>query len=173
IYDPRSNTWTRTASPPGYIADSNAGLLPDGRILVVGNYSAPMIYSPATNSWAWTGTALDGFTEQSLAVLPNGNVLTVDGDGTAQMYVPSEDRWVSAGDTPTNMVGPGSEFGAGLLLPDGRAFFVGGNGTTAYYTPGPTVNDPGSWQAGPSLPNGLLAHDAPAAVMAHGPVLLA
>jgi hypothetical protein len=172
IYDPQSNTWTRTAPPLGYVADSNAVLLHDGRVLVVGNYTAPMIYDPASNSWSYTGPAVDGFVEQSLALLPNANVLTVDGDGTAQMYVPSEDRWLSAGNTPTNMVGPGSEFGPGLLLPDGRAFFVGGNGTTAYYTPGPTVNDPGSWQAGPSLPGGLLADDAPGAVMPNGHVLL-
>jgi hypothetical protein len=171
IYEPKSNTWTRTAAPPGYVADANADLLPDGRVLVVGNYSAPMLYNPASNSWAWTSPAIDSFVEQSLAQLPNGNVLTVDSDGTAQMYIPSQDRWVSAGNTPTNMVGPGEEFGAGLLLPDGRAFFLGGNGTTAYYTPGPTVNDPGSWQAGPNLPNGLLADDAPAAVLPNGHVL--
>ena len=88
------------------------------------------------------------------------------------MYVPSEDRWVSAGNTPTNMIGPGSEFGPGLLLQNGRAFFVGGNGTTAYYTSGPTVNVPGSWQAGPNLPNGLIADDAPGTVMPNGHVLL-
>ena len=176
IFDPKSNTWTLTAPPPGGIRDDNAILMTDGCILFAGSGAGPLIYNPAANSWAWTGPALGGFAEQSLTLLPNGNVLTV-GPGTSQMYVPSEDRWVSAGNTPTNMQGESSEYGPGLLLPDGRAFFVAGGGVlggtrTAYYTPGPTVNDAGSWQAGPNLPGGLNDEDAPGAVMPNGHVLL-
>jgi hypothetical protein len=59
-----------------------------------------------------------------------------------------------------------------LLLPDGRAFFIGSTGHTAYYTPSGNTS-PGKWTAGPDIPNGLGAPDAPAAMMVNGKILCA
>ena len=180
IYDPVANTWMVTAPTPlAHITDSTAVLLPNGRVLVFGTGSQGAIYDPATNSWSLAGTKInnDGSDEETVLLLPDGNLLTIDvSDGSnpnnAQQYIPALNTWISAGTVPQFMTGSGSEFGPGLLLPDGRAFFIGGNGVTAYYTPGATVTDPGSWVAGPSLPNGLIAADAPAAVMPDGHVLI-
>jgi archaellum component FlaG (FlaF/FlaG flagellin family) len=177
IYDPVTNTWTYTAPPlTSDIGDSTAQLLP-GHVLVAERSDARAeIYDPASNTWTFAGDKLGGDAndEESLTLLPDGTLLTVDvwDAPNAQKYVPSENRWVSAGTLPASLVGPGYEMGAGLLLPDGRAFLIGGNGLTAYYTPGANPDDPGSWQMGPSLPGGVLADDAPAAVLPNGHVLL-
>ena len=52
----------------------------------------------------------------------------------------------------------GYELGPGFLLPDGRVFYLGANGNTAYYT-----ESTNSWTAGPVIPSGLGADDAPGA----------
>jgi hypothetical protein len=62
------------------------------------------------------------------------------------------------------------ETGGACLLPNGKAFFVGGAAATALYTPSGGTNE-GSWSAGPSIPNSLVAADAPMAMMPNGQVL--
>ncbi|MGH7978137.1 MAG: hypothetical protein ACREE6_02080, partial [Limisphaerales bacterium] len=64
------------------------------------------------------------------------------------------------------------EIGAAIFLPDGRAFFLGDSGHTALYTPSGNTN-PGSWVAGPDIPNGQGTPDAPAAMMVNGKILCA
>jgi len=53
-------------------------------------------------------------------------------------------------------------------LPDGRVFQIGANGNTALYTPSTNT-----WAAGPTIPNGKGADDAPGAVLPNGHVLFA
>jgi alpha-tubulin suppressor-like RCC1 family protein len=65
---------------------------------------------------------------------------------------------------------PGLEEGSGHLLPNGNAFFIGGPSVTAIYTPSGTTNA-GSWIAGPNIPAGLGAYDAPSALMVNGKIL--
>ena len=170
IYNPLTNSWTYTAPPPlGGIYDSTAILLPTGSVMVAPASGSNLeIYNPTTNAWTVSPNSGQGFDELGWVLMPDGSVVNDNG----LKYLPAENTFVNTGSLPFSLVGPGSEYGPGLLLPDGRAFFVGGAGQTAYYTPGPTPMDPGSWQAGPSLPNGLLADDAPGAVMPNGHVLL-
>jgi hypothetical protein len=184
IYGPLSNTWSSAPdyAPGAIIRDATAVNLADGRVLVAPTFTSNCyIYNPATNSWVATSAKLynDANAEESFVQLPDGSLLTVDvgypgGNGLqAQKYIPSEDRWVSAGTLPAQLVDGGYEIGPGLLLPDGRAFYIGATGHTALYTPGSNRDDPGSWQAGPDIPGGLGADDAPAALLPNGHVLLA
>jgi hypothetical protein len=62
----------------------------------------------------------------------------------------------------------GYELGPNVLLPDGDLFIIGANGNTAIYTPSTNT-----WVAGPVIPNGMGADDAPAAVLPNGNVLFA
>ena len=84
---------------------------------------------------------------------------------------------MSAGALAANIVETSSsEIGAGVLLTDGRAFFIGANaGNTALYTQGATPTAPGSWSAGPTIPNRGTqpqgGKDGPAALEPGGKVL--
>jgi uncharacterized repeat protein (TIGR01451 family) len=62
----------------------------------------------------------------------------------------------------------GYELGPAFLLPDGRAFYLGASGHTAFYT-----LSTNSWTAGPDIPGGRGADDAPGAMMPNGDILFA
>ena len=181
IYDPVANTWsTITPFPQSNFGDAPTEILPDGRVLA-GYLSGPQtyIYDPATNTWSAGGTKLrgDGSSEETWSLLPDGSILSYDifssisfGVGHAQRYVPSLNTWVDAGNLPALLSTPtqGYEFGPQMLLPDGRVFAVGANNQTALYTPSTNT-----WAAGPSLPVGMGADDAPAAELPNGHVIFA
>ncbi|MCE9562204.1 MAG: FG-GAP-like repeat-containing protein [Planctomycetes bacterium] len=181
IYNPLTNTWSAIANfPRAQFGDDPTILLPDGRILA-GYISGPetYLYNPATNTWSQTGTKLrnDQSDEETWTLLADGSVLSYDifasiSDGTfghAQRYIPATGKWVDAGNPPVDLSSnaTGDEFGGALLLPDGRVLEIGATGKTAYYTP--STN---SWTAGPTIPNGQGADDAPAALLPNGHVLL-
>jgi hypothetical protein len=182
IYDPVTNTWTNTANfLQSAFGDDPTTLLPDGSVL--GGYvSGPQtyIYHPTTNTWTQTGTKLrnDQSDEETWIKLPDDSILSYDvfstigtGVGHAQRYIPSTGTWIDASlGAPNNLTSTsvGYELGPALLLPDGRVFQLGATSHTAYYTP--LTN---SWTAGPDIPNGFGADDAPAAIMPNGKILFA
>ncbi|HEY2414903.1 MAG TPA: autotransporter-associated beta strand repeat-containing protein [Pirellulaceae bacterium] len=181
IYDPVTNSWSPIANfPQNAFGDDPTEILPDGRVLA-GYIFGPQtyIYNPATNSWTQAGTKLrnDRSDEESWMKLPDGSVLSYDiwqspdtGAGFSQRYVPSTNTWVDAGSVPVPLSGASvdTELGPGLQLPDGRVFLIGATSNTALYNP--TTN---SWTAGPTLPSGLGADDAPAALLPNGHVIFA
>jgi hypothetical protein len=171
IYDPTKNTWTRVTSWPGYdIGDSTGKVLPNGLVLLLPRGGGYWIYNPTTDVWT-KGTASKGSNdEQSVALLPDGSFF-VPWNASSTRYVPSLDQWVAAGTPPNPLIGSGSEIGPATLLYDGRVFCLGGNNNTDLYTPPSTTTGAGAWQAGPSIPSGLMCDDAPAAVMPNGHVL--
>lgn len=177
VYDPVANTWTVAPSPGGNISDANSIMLEDGRVLqalVQGNLRPTVIYNPATNTYAAGPSTLGIHNESSWVKLPDNSVLFVDRLSTnSERYIQATNTWISDATVPVSLYDPfGDETGAGLLLPDGRAFFIGSTGNTAFYTPsGSTAN--GTWQTGPTVPNGLGAPDAAAALMSNGKVLCA
>jgi hypothetical protein len=68
----------------------------------------------------------------------------------------------------------GAELGPPFLRPDGRVFYIGATSDTALYTPPALAgNATGTWAAGPTIPLGLGANDAPGAVLPNGHVLFA
>jgi methionine-rich copper-binding protein CopC len=181
IYNPVTNTWTGTANfPQSQFGDDPTVVLPDGRVLA-GYLSGPQtyFYNPATNTWSAAGTKLRGdrSDEETWLKLPDDSILSYDvfasistGVGHAQRYVPATNTWVDAGTVPVQLSSSavGEELGPAFLLPDGRAFFLGANGHTAYYTPSTNA-----WAAGPDIPGGLGADDAPGAIIPNGHILFA
>jgi hypothetical protein len=184
VYDPVANTWTPIGAPPGWshIGDASCALLPDGRLLLGSIMDArSAIWDPQTSTWVDAGTKLAASSEESWVLLPDGSILTVDcAPARAQrseLWVAGT-GWIDAGQLPVPLVEASSEeIGPGLLLADGRAFFVGATGHSAFYTPSPTVGQPGTWAAGPNLPldgSGaqVVTKDAPAALLPNGHLLL-
>ena len=135
------------------------------------------IYDANTDTWSQTGTKLlnDRSDEEGWMRLPDGSILSYDIEGSiaanqghAQRYIPATGTWVDAGLVPVllSTEAVGEELGAGFLLPDGRVFWLGGNNNTAYYTPSTNT-----WVAGPTIPDGLGADDAPASELPNGKIL--
>jgi hypothetical protein len=177
MYDPLTNSWTNLPIPGGVISDANSEILPDGRVLqamVNGTLKTTKIYNPITNTYTAGPTCLGIHNESVWVKLPDNSILFVDRLSTAsERYIPSLNSWVADATVPVNLYDPfGDETGGALLLPDGRTFFLGSIGNTAYYTPSGN-NTPGSWLAGPMIPNFNGATDAMMAMMPNGKILCA
>jgi hypothetical protein len=170
MYDPVANSWSRITSwTGGDIGDSTGKVLPDGRVLLLPRFGGYWIYNPQTDVWVSSG-AKGGNDEQSVALMGDGNFI-VPWDGSSQKYVTSLNQWVTAASPPNGLIGAGSEIGPAVLLYDGRVFCLGANGNTDIYTESANPTDPGTFVAGPNIPNGLMCDDAPACVMPNGHVL--
>ena len=178
VFDPVANTWTKTPQALVGFGDSQSVILPNGKVLVspVGWDPYPafitVIYDPAANSWSEGPASIKYQNECTWVKLPDNSILTVDDDSnTTERYIPSLNEWIADANTTVNLWDlPNHEIGPGFLLPDGRAFYVGGSGHTAFYTPSGN-NNPGTWAAGPDIPGGLVATDAPGAMMYNGKIL--
>jgi len=175
VYDPRVDTWTPTSIAGGYFRDPNSKLLPDGRVLVAqdggSNYNSTIIYNPDSNSWEPGGSCIGSHSESFWLKLPDNSILFVDFNSySSERYIPSLNRWVADSPLPV-MLYSYSEIGTAFLLPNGQAFFLGASPLTAIYTPsGDTL--PGTWTAGPAIPDNLGQTDAPGAMMANGKILV-
>jgi hypothetical protein len=179
LYDPVANSWTPLPTfPGGSFGDVPTVLLPSGKILAGSFLSAnTFLFDPATNTWSFAATKLrsDVSREETWTLLPDGSVLSYDnfasvdtGVNTAQRYIPSTNTWVDAGIVPVPLTNfdVGHEIGPALLLPDGRLFQIGAEGHTALYNPSTNT-----WTAGPSLPGGNGADDAPGSMLPNGHVI--
>jgi hypothetical protein len=181
IYTPSTNSWSTIATfPQANFGDDELVNLGGGKVL--GAYLAgpqTYIYDANTNTWTQTGTKLldDRSDEEGWIRLPDGSILDYDIEGSinanqghAQRYIPSTGTWVDAGTVPVllSTEAVGEELGGSFLLPDGRVFWLGGNNNTAYYTPSTNT-----WTAGPQIPDGLAADDAPGAELPNGKILFA
>ena len=195
LFDPVHNSWTVIPVAPGIITtnnsvasggentagfdDSISKILPGGNVLVAPVYPATYgytaIYNAASTNWSigpklFRGSDQD---EASWVKLPDDSVLTVDPYGSSsERFIPSLNKWVNDSTVPVALYSSGYELGAGFLLPNGQAFYLGGNGNTALYTPTGTTS-PGTWTAGPVIPDGYGIQDGPAAMMVNGKILCA
>jgi len=179
VYDPLSNTWTMAPDAGQNFVDSISETLPNGNVLIApvgpSTSGGTVIYNIANNTWSAGPTLYRGGyqDEASWVKLPDGSILTIDPFGTnSERYIPSLNQWVNDGVVPDSLYDGLGELGAAVLLPNGHAFFIGGTGHTALYTPSGNTS-PGSWAAGPDVPNGQGQSDAPAAMMVNGVVLCA
>jgi hypothetical protein len=185
VYDPVANTWSNIANfPEGTLGDAPSEVLSNGMVLVGSiNDSNTYIYNTANDTWSQGPSLLNGDTssEETWVKLPDGGVLSYSIGGndpqTAERYVPSLNQWVFAGNVPVGLAtnaGNGSfspELGPAIQLPNGQVFWVGATDHTALYTPPTTPTGTGTWAAGPDIPGGLGAFDAPIAVEPNGNVL--
>lgn len=175
-YNPLTNTWTQNGIIGSFVSDANSEILENGNMLqalVSGSLRSTKIYNPTTNTYSTGPTCIGIHNESTWIKLADGSILMVDRNTkNSERYIPSLNQWVADAVVPVSLYDPfGLETGAAVLLPNGRGFFIGSLGHTAYYTPSGN-NSPGTWAAGPDLPNGQGQPDAPAAMMVDGNVLL-
>lgn len=177
IYDPLLDAWSFCPGSGQFFSDNISEMLPNGNVLVSpvypSTYGGTIMYNPAANSWLTGPSLYRGFyqDEASWVKLPDNSLLTIDPFGTnSERYIPSLNQWVNDANVPVVMYDGQGEMGAGFLLPNGQVLYLGASGHTALYTPTGTAS-PGSWTAGPDIPGGLGAPDAPAAMMVNGKIL--
>lgn len=182
IYDPLLNVWRLCPGTGAIFSDALSVVLPSGRVLVAPtwptNYALTIVFDPASGLWTSNPVLVRGFDqdEASWVKLPGDSILTDDPYGlnatNSERFIPSSNRWANDSTIPVSLYNSGDELGAAFLLPNGKAFFIGAAGNTGLYTPSGTTS-PGVWAAGPGIPGGLGAPDAPAAMMVDGHVLCA
>jgi len=192
VYDPVANAWTPIPVPDGLLltnksinpqyngfSDSLSVVLSNGQVLITPVWlvtaGTTALFDPVSNTIS-IGPSVPynnkGTDEQSAVKLPDDSILTFDRNQRGERYIPSLNQWITDQVTPVNVTASNGELGAGYLLPDGRAFFLGGTGLTIYYTPTGDTNW-GTWTQGPTIPEGLVAQDAPSAMMVNGKILCA
>lgn len=175
VYNPLTNTWTLTPLPTTTVSDANSEILPNGKViqaLVAGTLKGTRIYDPATNTYSTGPNSIGIHNESAWVKLKDNSFLMVDRLSlNSERYIPSLNTWTADATVPVQLYDSyGDETGGGLLLPDGRAFFIGATGRTAYYTPSGN-NSPGTWAAGPNMPNNLGTPDAMMAMMSNGKIM--
>jgi hypothetical protein len=151
IYDPRTDTWSPLAAPPGfsYIGDSPNTVLPDGRLLL-GDKLTKQASALDPHTLRWTNlrsTGKNDFNaEEGWTLLPDGKVLTLDvlDAPRAEEYSAWRQEWKAIPavpvdlHSPTTVVGcipygpggslcyyPPGEIGPAILRPDGTVFATG------------------------------------------------
>ena len=172
-YDPVTNQWTAAPDGPvGPIGDSAAMELADGRVLTSNVFTtATAIFNPTTNSWSSAASMLqDSGNEATWRILQDGSILNAFKIG--QRYIPSENRWIATGPYPNPLVDPSTEIGPMVMLYNGQCLVIGALPHTALFTTPSNIDDPGSWVAGPDIPNGYDAGDTPGCVEVNGKVLM-
>ncbi len=177
IYNPFTNSWTAGPTTSlGTIDDAESMLLPNGNVLqyVVGGTTS-LIYNVSANTYSSAIPIVSGrnLDEQTWVKLPDGSILATDGEfadtNTSERFIPSQNQWINDAVYPNAMIDNLGEQGPAFLLPDGRAFFLGANGSTNFYTPSGSIT-PGTWTAGPTIPNGLGIDDGNGAELADGTI---
>jgi len=182
IYDPSVNAWTNVAPPAGWplIGDAQCVVLPNGKLMLAQILDGrTAMFDEATLSWTpnvITGK-VDRNDEEGWTLLPDGTVLTVDctAEPNTEKWISTLPGWVTAGSTPQVLTSEalGEEMGAAVLRFDGTVMQFGANNHTAIYTPPAISTDPGSWAAGPDMPNGYGQADSAACLLPNGRILMA
>ncbi len=139
LYDPQTGRWTPTGSMHGTTTASAAYVLPDGRVLVVGqlqtNGAQPVeAYDPATGSWSVAGSLMY-LPGSAAVVLANGSLLTIGGmspvaNDEAVATVRRFDPRTGATSDAAPLPAPRSD-AAAVRLADGRVLVAGGTGPRA------------------------------------------
>ncbi|MFP2905155.1 Kelch repeat-containing protein [Pyxidicoccus sp. 3LFB2] len=133
VYDPMTETWTRTGSLAMARRNHAATLLPSGKLLVTGGISGPdvvasaEVYDPETGTWTATGSLNMARRNHTATLLPSGKVLVTGGNAgdaslaTAELYDPATGTWSSTGSLATSRWNH-----TATLLPSGKVLVTGG-----------------------------------------------
>ncbi len=182
IYDPSSSppVWTTATPMSSKRGNHTATLLPNGKVLLTGGWSAPMVggasaevYDPGTNFWAAVGSMSAVRIAHTATLLGNGKVLLAGGFNygipsstyysSAELYDPAATTWGSVTSMSYARIAP-----TATLLNDGRVLVTGGDslGTrTELYNPATDT-----WAAGPLMGVGRQYHTA--TLLGNGKVLV-
>jgi len=185
LYDPASDSWSKSGSLSQQRQNATATLLRDGRVLVVGGFgngggtsmSSAELYEPATGTWSPTGNMGQARDTHTATLLPDGRVLVVGGEGasgamlpSAELYDPSTGTW-----SPTGSLSQARDSHTATLLPDGRVLVAGGYDGSAKRSRISIAElyDPavGTWSQTGSMNQGRSLHGA--ALLPGGKVLVA
>jgi hypothetical protein len=121
-------SWNYTGSLNNARSGHTATLLPNGKVLVVGDSPVAELYDPSTGKWSITGSPNVG---GCATLLPTGKVLFV-GDGRAEVYDPETGTFTITG----NMTEQASCYTA-TLLPQGKVLI-----TAFFFSNGPVSATP-------------------------------
>ncbi|NNC17309.1 kelch-like protein [Corallococcus exiguus] len=145
LYDPATGTWTLTglmASDPIFLTpgrtEHSATLLPSGKVLVAGGYSASgfidvspptvtaELYDPSTGTWSNTGSMAEGHSGNVMDALPSGKVVIAGktwaaNAGTVELYDPTTGAWSTVGTLANLRYGSTT-----TTLASGRVLIAGG-----------------------------------------------
>lgn len=133
LFDLATGKWTATGALATARVQHTATVLGNGKVLVVGGYSASFlasaeVYDPATGTWTATGALATARAYHIASLLQNGKVLVAGGLGkdgslaSAEVYDPVTGTWTATGALATAR----NSFGA-TLLENGKVLVVGGN----------------------------------------------
>jgi galactose oxidase-like protein len=143
IYDPATGSWSSTQSMHLARIRPSSSLLPDGRVLVVGdaglNEQSAEVFDPRSGLWSATGKPAAGHSEAVAAQLRNGNVLVAGGTGetTAEVFDWQRNSWSGAG-----LLAVIRADAAATVFPGGQVLIVGGFGTRSAPWASAEVYDP-------------------------------
>lgn len=176
VYDPDSNTWSRTGSLLRPRSKPSLTLLPNGKLLISGGVARggePLasceLYDPTTGVWTPTGSFTTPRVDGACLLLENGNVLAAGGSNkqgaltSCELYDAELGTWSPTGALNAPRIGA-----SWVLLRDGSVLAAGG-----MKAPSSERYDPanGNWQA--AVPPGHWDLFLPAICLPSGEVLIA
>jgi preprotein translocase subunit YajC len=172
LYDPLSNTWSRTGSMVVTRRGHTATLMLDGKVLVTGGSDGTVesvtteVYDPATGAWTASGPMTRGRKYHTASRLGDGKILiaggivaTNIGNGrVAEIYDPLAGTFTSMPLTPATalMSAPRSKHTATSLSDGVTVVLTGGfdaavQSTSEIFTYNATTPTSSTWTAGPAL----------------------
>jgi N-acetylneuraminic acid mutarotase len=159
IYDPTTRTWSPAASMHYARMQPTALLLPDDRVLVVGdqgsNEQTAETFDPTSDQWSTIASPAVGRAEAVAVRLPSGNVLVAGGLGQTrvQSFDWRSDAWSDMGEQTRIRAAA-----TATVLQDGKVLIAGGYGALGLPWASAEVYDP----RGRSAVGGRAARSAPA-----------